>query len=409
MPYASRPLADLLEPAIAYARDGFAVYPRLARAIAALEGASDVSAGLADLLAGNGRTEGEILRQADLVRSLADVAADPSVMYDGALADAIVAGLQGRGARLGTADLAEHRTEWVAPLRARYRGYEVATHPPVSLGCVLLEELRILEGFDLASFAPGQPELIPLEVAAAAAAAEDADRYLGDPAGVAEALAAILSDDRAAWWRERLADERHETRAAVATGSDTTSIVAADSAGNVACLLQSLFNEWGSRELVAGTGVLLNDRLANLRVGGDHHNRLRPGQRPLHTLHAYLVLSEDRFAIAGATPGGRGQAQTNLQVLVNMLDLGDDVQTAIDRPRWLRGLPRRGEDRTVYLEAGSASAVGERLREAGHPVEDAPRGALEAFGNCTVVARDAVTGQILAGADRRRGAHAMAW
>ena len=409
--FTTRPLHVLLEPAVVYARDGFPVYPRLARAISALESATDVSPGLAALLASNGRDAGATFRQPDLARSLTEIASDPDVMYRGELGGSIVAGLSARGGALSTSDLDTHDVAWSEPLRVPYRGYEVMTNPLVSLGCVLLAQLRILEGFDLRRFDMGDPGLVELEVASAAAAAADVDRYAGDPSAVDVPLAWLLSAERAAWWRGRIASgPAQPERPAVAAGSDTTSIVVADAAGNVACVLQSLFNEWGSRELVAGTGALLNDRLANVRVGGDHPNRLRPGRRPLHTLHAYLVLADGRFVVAGATPGGRGQSQTNLQVLVNVLDLGADVQAAIDRPRWLRGLPRRGpDDRTVYLEPGMGPDVGARLRASGHPVEDAPTGGIEAFGNCTVVARDPKTGALLAGSDRRRGSVALGW
>ena len=409
--FATWPLETLLEPALHYARDGFPVYPRLARAIGSLTDAPDVSPGLADLVSSNGRETGETFRQPDLARSLAAIASDPAVMYQGALGGSIVAGLAERGGVLSTSDLDTHRVEWTEPLRAPYRGYEVVTNPLVSLGCVLLQELRIVEGFDLRSFDRDDPRLVELEVAAAAAAAADAEQYAGDPSAVDVPLAWLLSDERSAWWWGHIVcGSAPAARPAVAAGSDTTSIVVADAAGNVACVLQSLFNEWGSRELVAGTGALLGDRLANVRVGGDHPNRLRPGKRPLHTLHAYLVLSEGRFVAAGATPGGRGQSQTNLQVLVDLLDFGADPQAAIDRPRWLRGLPRRGaDDRTVYLEAGIGPDVAERLRAAGHPVEDAPAGGAEAFGNCTVITRDQRTGGLLAGSDSRRGSQALAW
>jgi gamma-glutamyltranspeptidase/glutathione hydrolase len=409
--FATRPLADLLAPAIAYARDGFAVYPRLARAIASLVGAPDVSPGLAALIAANGSETGATFTQPDLARTLAEIAARPETFYRGELASAIVAGLGARGGVLSASDLAAHAALWSEPLRARYRGYEVTTNPLVSLGCVLLQELRILEGFDLGSFEPGDAELIELEVASATLATADADRHAGDPSAVEVPLASLLSDERAVrLWGQIVLGQRQPPQPNAAVGSDTTSIVVADNAGNVACVLQSLFNEWGSRELVAGTGALLNDRLANVRVGGDSPNRLRPGRRPLHTLHAYVVTRDDRFVVAGATPGGRGQSQTNLQVLVNLLDLGLDVQAAIDRPRWLRGLPRRGrDDRTVYLEPGFGPDVAPRLRAAGHAVEDAPAGGLEAFGNCTVIARDTRTGGLLAGSDGRRGSRALGW
>jgi gamma-glutamyltranspeptidase/glutathione hydrolase len=406
--HTTRSLSDLLAPAIAFASDGFAVYRRLARAIAAIDDATDVSPALAALVRSNGRAEGETFRQTDLARSLASIAEHPGAFYSGALAGQIAAHASARGGRLAPRDLAEHASPWTEPLWSRYRGRDIATHPLVSLGCVLLEELRILEGFDLASLAPDDGELVALEVAASEAAAEDADARLGDPSAVTARAEDLLSDERAEWWRERIAAGAR-ARPAVAMGSDTTSIVVADGDGSCACVLQSLFNEWGSRELVGGTGILLNDRLANLRVGGATPNRVRPGKRPLHTLHAYVVLSDDELVLAGGTPGGRGQAQTNMQVIVNVLDHKDDAQTAIDRPRWLRGLPRRGEDRTVYLENGFPPDVAVALRAAGHPVEEAPPGNLEAFGNCTVIARDPVNGALAAGADRRRGGHAVAW
>jgi gamma-glutamyltranspeptidase/glutathione hydrolase len=409
--FATRPLAELLAPAIEYARDGFAVYPRLARAIGSLVDAPDVSPGLAALLAANGTDAGASFKQPDLARALGEIAERPATFYRGELASSLVAGLVERGGALSASDLAAHAIEWSEPLRARYRGHEVMTNPLVSLGCVLLQELRILECFDLGSFEPGDAELVEMEVASAIAAATDADRHAGDPSAVDVPLASLLSDERVVrLWGQIVLGVRQPPQPAAAMGSDTTSIVVADAAGNVACVLQSLFNEWGSRELVAGTGVLLNDRLANVRVGGDGPNRLRPGRRPLHTLHAYIAARDDRFVVAGATPGGRGQSQTNLQVLVNLLDLGLDVQAAIDQPRWLRGLPRRGkDDRTVYLEPGFKPDVAQRLRAAGHPVEDAPAGGVEAFGNCTVIARDPRTGGLRAGSDARRGSRALGW
>ncbi len=123
--------------------------------------------------------------------------------------------------------------------------------------------------------------------------------------------------------------------AALAAGAaDGTSTVVADGRGNVVCSIQSLFNEWGSRELAADTGVLLNDRLADLAVDEHLPNGLRGGRRPLHTLNTYMVLEDGVPVLAGPTPRGRGQVQTNLQVLVNVLDFGMDVQGAVDTPRW---------------------------------------------------------------------------
>lgn len=406
---ATRPLTELAGDAVQYARDGFPVYARLAKAIAALDAATDVSPALAQLLARNGRAEGEAFRQPELARWIEGVAAGPDGFYRGALARTLARALAERGAKITEADLAGHRTDAVAPLRVPYRGREVLTHPPVSLGVVLLAALRVLETLPTAGLAPDDARRIQLEVAAMAAALSDVDAVAGDPTAADVPLERLLSAERAREWHDRIVNGA--TTAApqpVAAGSDTTAMVVADAAGNVAVLLQSLFNEWGSREVATGTGILLNDRLANLRVGGNRPDRLRPGKRPLHTLHGWLVLEDAEAVLAGATPGGRGQPQTNLQVISRVLDSGLDVQAAVDRPRWLRGLPRRGpDDRTVYLEPGFSAEVASALRGAGHPVEDAPGGGIEPFGCMSIVQRRA--GSLLAASDARRGGSAVGW
>src|SRR5439155_617309 len=176
----------------------------------------------------------------------------------------------------------------------------------------------------------------------------------------------------------------------------------------VVCLIQSLFNEWGARELVPGTGVLLNDRLANLPVDERLPNGLRGGQRPLHTLNTYMVLEDGVPVLAGATPGGRGQVQTNLQVLVNVLDFHMDVQTAVDQPRWISGLPYRGDnDQTLYLEPAFPASTAEALRSMGHTVALGVELGDQAdpFGNCTVIAQRGGTFQ--GAADARRDALAI--
>jgi gamma-glutamyltranspeptidase/glutathione hydrolase len=157
-------------------------------------------------------------------------------------------------------------------------------------------------------------------------------------------------------------------------------------------------------------GVLLNDRLANLPVDERLPNGLRGGRRPLHTLNTYMVLEDGVPVLAGATPGGRGQVQTNLQVLVNVLDFGIDVQTAVDMPRWISGLPYRGDnDRTLYLEPAFPSQTADALRSLGHTVALGVELGDQAdpFGNCTVIAQR--SGIFHGAADTRRDAFAVGW
>ena len=397
--YATRPLRDLLSNATDYARNGFPIYPRLERTLAKIAGSGT---SLDELLQNNGLHTGEWFRQPALATTLEDI----PEFYSGAAGRVIVEYLASRGGVLCRDDLEELRVEPLEPIHISYRGREVCSNPPVSLGCVLLEELKILEGFDLAGFPPGGAELIDLLVACKNAAFADAAN-LGDPSETNNQVDWLLSEDRANFWRTRIADR--PSKAVSVGGSDTTSIVVADEAGNVVTLIQSLFNEFGSREWVPSCGVLLNDRLANLTLDPQRPNALCGGRRPLHTLNTYMVLEDGQPVLAGATPGGRGQVQTNLQVLVNVLDYGMDVQMAVDQPRWISGLPYRGEkDRTLYLEPEFAVETVEALTAAGHQVQVGVDEGEQAdpFGNCTVIARhDTLQGA----ADFRRDAFAIGW
>jgi gamma-glutamyltranspeptidase/glutathione hydrolase len=406
--YSTRPLHELLAPAIAQARHGFPVYPRLEEAITKLRMADGP---LAAFLQTNGRTTGELFRQPALAATLELISREGvAAFYSGVIARSIVDHVQANGGALDVADLADSHISACAPLGVTYRGHEILTQPPVSLGCVLLLELRILEQFQVRDLAPGSPALIDLLVECKQAAFADA-AGLGDPSERDNRLEWLLSDERCRELAQRISD-RHSLAEPVeaAAGADTTSTVIADNQGNVVCLIQSLFNEWGSRELVPDVGVLLNDRLANLALDENLRNGLRPGRRPMHTLHTYMVLEDGEPTIAGATPGGRGQVQTNLQVLVNILDFGMDVQTAVDEPHWISGLPYRGQnDQTLYLEAAFPLGTVSSLRDLGYVVEHGVQRGDQAdpFGNCTVIARS--NGTFQGASDSRRDALAIGW
>jgi gamma-glutamyltranspeptidase/glutathione hydrolase len=349
-------------------------------------------------------------RQPDLAASLETIAREGTgACYLGDIAARTAAYVVERGGALSQADLTGHASGWAKPLSAAYRGRTVYEHPLISLGCVLLQELRILEGSDLRGGRPDDPAVIDLLVRCKEAAFEDAT-LLGDPEFVEDRTAWLLSDERVDWWRERVGRPIPAVAAELLpTGSDTTSTVVADRDGNVACLIQSLFNEWGSRVMVPGTGILLNDRLANMRADASSPNGVRGGQRPLHTLNTYMVVQDGRPILAGATPGGRGQVQLNLQLLANVLDFEMDIQTAVDAPRWVSGAAYKGPgDRTLYLEAEMGEATIAALSQQ-HTVEVMRSGESDMFGNYTVVAMDPATGTLQAAADGRRYGAAAGW
>ncbi len=421
--YASRSLADLLAPAVYYARAGFRVDGAFHRALATLAPGLAAWPSLARLLAASAPSgeavpqRGDLFRQPELAETLELVGRQGrDAFYLGPLAVAVVDTLAQRDGLLSVADLARHTTAWQPPLRTSYRGHAVYEQPLPSQGCILLQELNVLDGFDVRALGRESAALVDLLVRCKLAAFADAARYLADPAAVDVPLDRLLSAEHAAECRAEIAAALGSQPAAIpasdgapAGGVDTDCLVVADGDGRIVCWIQSLFNLFGAREVVDGTGIVLNDRLANLPLDASRPNHLRPGFKPLHTLNTFLVSRDGQPVLAGATPGGQGQVQTNLQLIVHMLDFGLDVQATVDAPRWVSGSPTPG-DTILYLEPRFPPGFAAQLEARGHTVTVADTGADgERFGSATLIAVDGASGTYSGGADPRREAHALGW
>lgn len=420
-------LTDLFTPAAERARTGVELTGELGRAsekiVSDLEASSPLRGYLEAALARPDRT----LALPVLADTLTDVATNgPDVFYRGRLAKAMAAHLQSRGGVLDLDDMAAHSSQWVEPITASYRNTAIAVHPPVSLGCIALLELRLYErlGMEAAdpgdhslltsatstrhrgldAIDPGDPERIDAMVRCKHAALADALAVLGDDPGAAERAEHLLSDEHIEARIQGLLETPPEELTRPFDGADTTCVAVVDGRGQQAVIIHSLFNEFGSRELDPTTGVLLNDRLGNQTVGPGP-GRVSGGRRPLHTLHAFSMES-DKAVVMGATPGGRGQFQTNFQVIANLVDGGMSLQDAIDAPRWLSGAPRRpGADLRLHLEPALAPEAAQRLRDRGHDAVLTGPDDVELFGSMTAVGL-AADGSPFAAADRRREATA---
>lgn len=397
--FGTLPMRELLEPAAELADKGFPLDHRLAAAIHQVR--SEPASGLAALFSENGQRPGELFRQPDLARTLTAVAESGcDWFYRGDFATSLERHMKAGGGLLRRADLDAHTAEWTAPLRARYRDAEVYQHPPVSMGVLMLGELAIFEQFLATDYEPGSPQLTALMVRCKMAAFEDLRDSLDRDA---DELAQLLSTAADRWPPERLAALRRPARVPLPGGTDTTSLAVRDSYGVTVTAIHSLFNTFGSREVVGDTGVILNDRLASLRLGDGPGPRFVPGARPAHTLNAFIVKRDDRTIMAAATPGGRGQVQTNFQVLVNHVDFGLDPADALDRPRWLHGTPRQAvDDGVLHVESHYSLQCLEGLRESDFSLSVSSPAGDDLFGSVTAVGAGADGG--FAVADYRRGA-----
>ncbi|HZQ37771.1 MAG TPA: gamma-glutamyltransferase [Dehalococcoidia bacterium] len=368
--FGSRPRAELLAPAIAAAEDGFPVSLRLAQQTAEFAPILRRFPATTAAFMPNGRLPrpGQILRQPDLARTLRQIAEGGSAaFYSGPFVEALLRVSREQGGYFSPDDLPAHRTEIGAPIACEYRGLTVYEQPPVTQGHILLEELLLLEGFDLAGRSPVEPDVIHLMVEAKKLAFADRMAHAGDPNRSRFDVRRLLDADFIAERRARIdprraADEPAEGRLAEAI-HDTTSFAVCDAGGNAVAAIQSVFHPWGSGLVVEGTGVLLNDRMCSFTLEPGHPNALEPGKRPVHTLNNYLITRDGRPYLFGGTPGGMQQVQTNMQIISAVVDGGYDVQTAVDLPRWGHNT---GPDLT--LESRYDEGVSAELERRGHRV-----------------------------------------
>ena len=379
--FGSRPIAELLAPAIGYARDGFPAGPRWVRQFAVN----------ADLLAarpavcaalGSGADVrlGDTIRQPDLAWTLEQIANDgEAAFYKGVVAERIAAhAARHANGHFSLDDLAAHRTRVLPPLRVVYRGLVVHGQPPPSQGHILLQELALADGFDLAAMDEADRTHVLVETKKLAFA--DRNAFLADPeaATAAPPIESLLTPGYAAR-RRALIDPGRALADPPAgspnqTGTDTTYFLVADETGSAVSFIQSVFHSFGCAEVAHGTGVLFNNRLTGFSLDPASPNVLAPGKRPAHTLNAWLATHEGNGALAhvGGSPGGHVQVQTSLQLLVALVDGGMDPQQAAERWRWqhLAGSAVSGDPTGVAgileIESRAGDGLLAALRARGH-------------------------------------------
>jgi gamma-glutamyltranspeptidase/glutathione hydrolase len=403
-------LAEALAPAIAYAADGFAVSVKLSASMAG--SADDLRAcpAAASILLRDGQPfrPAERLVQADLAATLRAIGRDgPDAFYAGAIARMIARAHAADGGLLSEADLAGQVSDIGEPMSIGYRGYTVYDQPPVSLGAVLLEELRIVEGFDLAALPVDSAERTHLLIEAKKVAFADMEAYLTDPDHAPMPATDLLGDtwitqrraliDQAAASNGFGAGVRHEL------GDHTTYIAVVDRYGNAVSWIQSIFQRFGSAWLAAGTGVLMNDRMNGFSVDPGHVNRVAGGKRTAHTLNAPMVFRDERPYLVFGTPGGQGQVQSNLQMLTAFVDNGLDVQAMVEAPRWLSG-----DGRAVAVESRMPAATIAELERLGHEVK--VKGAWSSgMGDAQAIRVVPGEGMLEGAADPRREGYVIGW
>ncbi len=414
----TRGAADIFAAAIRHGRDGFPLHPSNAHFIGvARPRLNDIGQ---KVFGGLEPRIGEIHISTDLADTYSRLVEEgPELFYTGELGHRLADYTQEQGGLITREDLAGYQPEWVDPIEVNYRGLTVRTPGPNNEGMQILETLKILEGFDLSALGHNSTEYIHLLSEAIKLAVADRIRWCGDPKFSPVPLDQLLSDAYAATQRERidlvLASVVEGERWGgfregdfVAPGKIdglTTHLSAVDVDGNVASITQSLGNGFGSGVMVPETGVLLNNFVYWTETDPEcgTPNRIEPGKRWSCCMAPVHVLDGSDFWFSIATPGSFGILQTTLQMLLNVVEFGADVQSAIEAPRF-----RVWEETRMQMEDRIPESVRAELSARGHCLEDiGDFSALVGGGQGVVIDRQ--SGARLAGADPRRDGYALAY
>ncbi|MBB6636291.1 gamma-glutamyltransferase family protein [Cohnella thailandensis] len=404
------PLAELLEPAIRYAEEGYAVSPTLSsfwhrnyeRHVK--EFPKVLLDQWSELFMPEGAPPkpGDIWRSRRHAETLAEIAAtDAESFYRGALADRIDRFSRETGGYLRKEDLARFAPEWVKPINSSYKGCDVWELPPNGQGIVTLMALNIFKGLDTSG--DDAARYVHRQIEAMKLAFEDGLEEIADPSRLREGVVAeLLSEEYADRQRRRIGEEAIVPRTPPVPTGGTVYLCTADGEGNMVSYIQSNYMEFGSGLVVPGTGIALHNRGHSFSLNPAHRNALEPGKRTYHTIIPGF-LSKDGEAIGPfGVMGAFMQPQGHFQVVLGALDRGLNPQAILDAPRW-----RWDEGRKVLVEPSFPRELAEALRDRGHEIAVGDNPGL--FGRGQIIWRNPRTGVLSGGTDPRTDGAVVAW
>jgi gamma-glutamyltranspeptidase/glutathione hydrolase len=410
--YGTMKLADLMAPAIGYAETGFPVMEKTAADWAPEVPRLKLTAAAASTYLVNGAAPlpGAIFYQKNLARTLRTLArGGRDAFYRGAIARSIVEYCQTNGGFLSMDDFASQKSEWVEPISTTYRDHSLYELPPNGQGLTALLLLNILEGIDLTSMRTDPVRYYHTMIEATKIAFADRNRYIADPVFAKIDVKDLLTKEYASGRRKLLDATRAIDPPAygdIKVGSDTTYFSVVDKDRNAVSFINSIFHAFGSAIVAGDTGIVLQNRGAGFSLDPAHPNRLEPGKRPFHTIIPAMVFKDGKLLMSYGVMGGDVQAQGHVQVLVNLIDRGMDLQQAIDAPR-VRYISGRG----VMMEDGLTAPVIGDLIQRGHERVMPPAGlthrALMGGGQAIMI--DSTTGALLGASDSRKDGMALGY
>lgn len=331
-------IAEILAPAIKYAEDGFPLTEVVAYYWKSNARRLKDYPNFTATFMPEGRTpeKGEIFTNPDLANTYRLLAEHGlRYFYEGEIAQTIEAYMKQAGGFLKATDLAEHESEWVSPVSTNYRGFDVWQLPPNGQGIAVLQMLNMLETYDVASMGFGSKEYIHLFTEVKKLAFEDRARYYADPAFTNIPVGKLISKEYARQRLELFNPNRSGKSfpAGILETDNTIYLTVADGEGNMVSLIQSNYRGMGSGMTPTGLGFVLQDRGESFSLETGHPNVYAPGKRPFHTIIPGFVTKEGLPWLSFGLMGGAMQPQGHVQVLVNLIDFGMNLQEAGDAMR----------------------------------------------------------------------------
>ncbi|MCS7174178.1 gamma-glutamyltransferase [Pseudothermotoga sp.] len=415
--YGSKPFAELIDPAIELAEKGVRVNKVLAEYIQpSMYKFNDEAK---KIFAPNGQPlpEGALLVQPDLAKTFRLIRdKGPEVFYEGEIAEAIVKAVQERGGTMTLEDLKNYDVKFRQPIVGTYRGYKIVSMPPPSSGgLTLLQMLKMLEAYDIKALGHNTTQTLHLMIEAMHLAYADRGKYLADgdfvkipytgylhPAYIAE-RGSLIDFQKANPnvtpgdpWKYESADQTCCAKpfwCEENPSSQTTHFTVRDKWGNLVVYTTTIEDVFGSGVMVPGYGFLLNNEMTDFDFVPGGVNQVEPGKRPRSSMTPTIVFKNEKPWFTVGSPGGATIITSVMQVIMNIIDHGMDVQSAINAPRiFSSSYP------TVRWEQGIAEHVRRELELRGHKLEPTPR----IIGSVQCILIDHETGKVYGGADPRR-------
>jgi gamma-glutamyltranspeptidase/glutathione hydrolase len=392
-----------LAPAIKYAEGGFPVAPRVAfdwkKHIGKLK--ADPGASKHYLFNGAAPNEGNVIRFPALAATLKAIASKGArAFYEGDIAADMAKTLAARGSFLTAEDFSRHRGNAVEPISTNYRGLDVLEIPPNGQGLTALVMLNILENFDLASLDPLSADRFHIVLEAARLGYAIRDTHIADDAHMRMPVARLLDKG----FSKRLASlidikRRSKLPSAPAPGKDTVYLTVVDRDRRAVSFINSLYSSFGVGVCTERTGIMLTNRGACFTLEPDHPNTFGPDKRPMHTIIPALTMRNGRCDMSFGVMGAHYQPMGHVQIILNMLDYGMDVQQAIDTPRFFF------EGENTDVERGTPAATIEGLKARGHDVVMAT----SPWGGAQTIKIDWDRGVLIAGSEPRKDGCALGY